>query len=141
MPELIVFGNPARRRRKTNPQHAPMPGLISSSVYQVKTRGSPVVTRDFAHRTCAAHARRNGTVELRQSRFPFVPRNGAASVFFRTLDGRELARIRYRHAEDGADYQHPFAPGAFLRVVANGWTAVIYRRDGRPVWGEFSNHR
>jgi hypothetical protein len=122
MPNLIVFGNPRKHK---------MSGLLSRHVYQIRSRrsaGGRVKTTDFGNELVQARAVGNGTVELRcteKGRHPFSQ-----------LDGHELALIRYRHVEDGEDYQHDFAPGVFLEAQRGG-SGVIYRPDGKPVWKDF----
>lgn len=55
----------------------------------------------------------------------------------RTSDwSNRVYAIQYRHASDGEDYDHDFAPGVCLRANTDG-SVTLYRRDGRPVWQEF----
>lgn len=120
-PSLVVFGNPGKA----------MAGMLSRHVYQIQMRpeqGGRIRTVNFGTEQIQARAVGNGTVELRATTKGQRP--------FERLDGFQVQRIRYRHVEDGEDYQHEFEPGAFL-IAPRGVSAVIFRRDGKPVWGEF----
>jgi hypothetical protein len=129
MPNLIVFGNP--RRKKKNPGKRSLAGMLSRHVYQIRARprGGRVKTIDFGNELVQARAHGNGTVELRCTEKGRRP--------FDHLDGAEVQLIRYRHVEDGEDYQHDFEPGVFL-IAPRGTSAVIFRPDGLPVWKDFA---
>jgi hypothetical protein len=47
-----------------------------------------------------------------------------------------VLEIRYIHAQDHEPYKHVFGKGVCCEFRADG-TALLYQKDGKPVWGEF----
>jgi hypothetical protein len=66
-----------------------------------------------------------------------VPRrkNPPALPVSYVLSDRAL-EIAYTHLADGKDYQHKFARGVRIQLLADG-SARLYRPDGRPLWKNF----
>jgi hypothetical protein len=48
-------------------------------------------------------------------------------------------QVKYRHLEDGEDYQHPFAAGVELWTVTMGKArcVVLAGKDGQDLWQDF----
>lgn len=55
-----------------------------------------------------------------------------------TLSPR-VYEIRYRHAEDGVDYRHPFRAGAHLKIIRRGRQTgvLVVHPDGLPLAKDF----
>lgn len=83
-------------------------------------------------------------VRARRARVARVPRrrsNPALGIIGLNPPGRgyvtvstRCLSIAYLHAEDGREYEHEFAPGVSATFLPDG-RCVLWRRDGRPVWG------
>lgn len=50
--------------------------------------------------------------------------------------GDEVYSVTYRHADDGREYVHDFAPGVELEALPDG-SVLISQRDGLPLWDDF----
>jgi hypothetical protein len=48
----------------------------------------------------------------------------------------EVHYLAYRHADDGEPYKHKFEKGVTMAAASDG-SIVLYRPDGKPVWGDF----
>jgi hypothetical protein len=67
-----------------------------------------------------------------------VPRqNPPALPVSYVLSDRAL-ELAYTHNDDGKDYQHKFAKGVRIQLLADG-SIRLYRPDGRPIWRNFRN--
>lgn len=47
-----------------------------------------------------------------------------------------VIEIRYRHAEDGKLYRHPFGAGVVAEVLPDG-SVLLYHAKGKPLAREF----
>jgi hypothetical protein len=74
-----------------------------------------------------------------------IPRGGqldGAPVLFARVIGREMVELRYRHAQDGKLYRHPFEQPATLFGITRGEGQrglMILSRS--PLWDDFDVRR
>lgn len=48
----------------------------------------------------------------------------------------DVEAIQYTHKQDGKPYEHVFAAGVCLELLANG-EGRLFRPDGQAIWDEF----